>query len=140
LLFNKIKNENIRELALSLTNIAGAYLMVCFAFLIKHISFSYYWFVATVFCGFSIIWYWLYKHTKLKKLIAKIGYSVVKKLAVVVKDKVNNFVDGMNIAEAFVNELTEEIENPKKAKSLSTVETAGLKKSTVSQDNELNKL
>jgi peptidoglycan/LPS O-acetylase OafA/YrhL len=96
-LYNKISNKHIRGFALSLTNVISAFLFVAVAFWTKGISFKYYWFTAIVFCCLCIVIYWAYENlTQARAGIHKLGSFVWKRLAPIIRNKLDNIILGLN--------------------------------------------
>lgn len=95
-LFNKIKNHHLRGSLLSLTNLLMCCGMVALAFWRKHISFDYYWFTAFCFCCFCIVLYWAYENlTQARAGIRKLGSFVWKKVAPIIRKKLDNVIEGL---------------------------------------------
>lgn len=128
LFFNKvIKNENIRELVLAITNVVVSYLAVAVAFWIHNITFEYYLCTGTIFCVYCIFVYWLYKHTKAKKGIQKLGEFILNKFKNFAVTKVNSVIDAI----VTTNNVAREISKPV---------DVSLKKNNFKQDDELDAL
>lgn len=96
-LFNKIKNKHLRGFLLSLSNLVGAFVAVAVAFKMKGISYDYYWFTASCFCVFCVFLYWCYENlTQARALIHKIGAVVWRKLAPIIRNKLDGVIGSLN--------------------------------------------
>lgn len=116
LLFNRIKNKNLRGALLSLTNVALSFVFVAIAFWAKNISFEYYWFTSIVFCGFCVVIYWAYENlTQARAGIHKLGSFMWKKIAPIIRDKLDLIIDGLNDTK----QLTKTVDNYVKSSKLS---------------------
>jgi hypothetical protein len=115
-----IKNDSVRDAILSALNIFASYSIVAVTFWVKNINFGYYWFAATTYCIYSIFVYWLYKHTKAKDGIQKLGEFVLKKFSIIVGNKVNSIINAVMATKTVTYELTKPTDvslkkgNPKK--------------------------
>lgn len=126
--FNKvIKNENIRELVLAITNVVASYVCVAVAFWVHNITFEYYLCAGTIFCVYCIFVYWLYKHTKAKKGIQKLGEFILGKFKNFAVSKFNSIVTTIVTTNAV-------------AKEFSKPTDVALKKNNVKDDDELDAL
>jgi hypothetical protein len=81
LIFNKIKNKNLRGSVIALTNVVACFLTVFVYFLINGIGFDFYVLAATSLSCLSIIVYHLYEYTRLRDLIGLIGNIALRKVA-----------------------------------------------------------
>ena len=103
-LFNKIQNKNLRGSLLSLTQIVFSFGAVALAFWWKNITFDYYWFTATLFCGLCIILYWAYENlTQAREYIHKLGSFLWKKFLPIIKSKIDMLIDGLNDTKKLTN-------------------------------------
>lgn len=81
LIFNKIKNKNLRGSAIAFTNVAACFLTVFVRFLIDGVGFEFYVLTATLLSCLSVIVYHLYEYTRLRNLIGLIGNITLRKIA-----------------------------------------------------------
>ena len=110
-LFNKITNKHLRCFLLSITNVFACFVAVFYVFWKKDINFDYYWFVATLFCGFCIVLYWAYENlTQIRPLVHKIGKIVWAKFSPIIKNTIKSLISKLNdtkeiadIVDDFVN-------------------------------------
>jgi hypothetical protein len=104
LLFNKISNKHLRGFLLSLTNVVGAFVFVAVAFWVKEINFTYYWFTAICFCIFTVFLYWAYENlTQARAGIHKLGVFMWRKLAPIIKNKLDVIIEGLNDTKNLTN-------------------------------------
>lgn len=80
LVFNKIKNKNIRKVVLALSNVAACFLAMLVTFIIQGWSFEYYLAAAIALTLSCIITYWFYENTCLRNLIDTIGSLAISKV------------------------------------------------------------
>ena len=78
--FDKIKNEVVRDITLSLASIAICFGGTAVMLWVKSISFDYYWVVSCVISATTIIAYWAYAHLGFKPLIHWIGSKTLAKV------------------------------------------------------------
>lgn len=77
--FDKIKNQTIRSIALSLASIAMCFAGTAITFWTKGISFQYFVISAMVVSVFMVLTYWAYAQLGFKKLIHWIGAKALGK-------------------------------------------------------------
>lgn len=121
LLFNKISNQYVRRALLSFTNVLLSFVFVAVAFWVKEISFDYYWFTATVFCGFCIVLYWAYENlTQARAGIHKLGKFMWSKIAPFLRNKLDKIISGLNDTKKLTtmvdNLVNSEVKNTNKNK------------------------
>lgn len=80
ILFDKIKNKQVRKVALAFSNVALCFICALVIFLVKDWNFKYYLFSAIALTISSIVTYWFYENTCLRNLIATIGKIALRKL------------------------------------------------------------
>ena len=132
LIFNKIKNKCVRGAFLSFTNIAFSFGFVALAFWFKNISFEYYWFTAICFCVFCVFLYWVYENlTQARAGIHKLGSFMWRKIAPIIRNKLDRVIDGLNdtkqltnMVDNFVNKETKKVS--KKNTATNAKDTKGL--------------
>lgn len=83
ILFDRIKNKQIRKASLAFSNVAFCFISALVFFLIKGWEFKYYMVSAIALTVCCIVTYWLYENTCLRNLIAVIGNIALRKLATV---------------------------------------------------------
>ena len=81
LLYNKIKNKQIRKVALAFSNVILCFVCVLVTFVIRGWDLNYYLASAIVLSVSCIVTYWLYENTCLRNLIDMIGSIVLKNVA-----------------------------------------------------------
>lgn len=81
LLYNKIKNKQIRKVALAFSNVILCFICVLVIYVTKHWNLDYYLASAIAVSVCCIVTYWLYENTCLRNLIATIGALVLKSVA-----------------------------------------------------------
>lgn len=81
ILFDKIKNKQIRKASLAFSNVASCFISALVFFLIKGWEFKYYTVSAIALTICCIVTYWLYENTCLRNLIATIGNIALRKFA-----------------------------------------------------------
>lgn len=81
LVFNKIKNKNVRGSVIAFTNVAACFLTVLVYFLMSGISLEFYVLAATSLSFMCIVTYHLYEYTRLRNLIELIGRIALRKIA-----------------------------------------------------------
>ena len=80
LVFNKIKNKNLRKVALAVSNIAACFLAILITFIVQGWSFEHYLTASIALTLSCIITYWFYENTCLRNLIDTIGSTVISKV------------------------------------------------------------
>lgn len=81
-LFNKIKNKNLRKAMLALSNVASCFIAIFGVYISNHWwDFKYYLPTSIALSIACIITYWLYENTCLRNLIETIGKIALRKLA-----------------------------------------------------------
>lgn len=81
LLYNKIKNKQVRKFALAFSNVALSFICALVVFVLKDWDLNYYLASAIALSISCIVTYWLYENTCLRNLIATIGNMVLKSIA-----------------------------------------------------------
>lgn len=112
LLFNKIKNKQIRKVALAFSNVALCFICALGLFLVKDWNFKYYLVSSIALTVSCIVTYWLYENTCLRNLIATVGNIVLKKIAGVALVSVN--ADDINEIKNEVKKASVEIKTQTK--------------------------
>lgn len=124
LLFNKISNKHLRGFLLSLTNVVGAFAFVAIAFWAKEINFAYYWFTAICFCIFTVFLYWAYENlTQARAGIHKLGSFMWRKLAPIIKNKLDSVIAGLNDTKALTNMVDDFVQSSAKKTTAKKVST-----------------
>lgn len=81
ILFDKIKNKQVRKASLAFSNVALCFICALVFFLIKGWEFKYYLVSAMALTICCIVTYWFYENTCLRNLIATIGNIALRKVA-----------------------------------------------------------
>lgn len=131
ILFDRIKNNQVRKVALAFSNVALCFFSVFVIFLIKELNFEYYLTSAIALTITCIITYWLYENTCLRNLIGTIGRIALKKVA-------NIAIFAVNADD--INEIKTEAK--KVADELKAQTSKSLKKATneIKEDKDLKGL
>jgi hypothetical protein len=118
LIFNKIQNKNLRGSLLSLTQIVFSFGAVALAFWWKNITFDYYWFASIVFSGFCVVLYWFYENvTQARAGIHKLGSFLWKKIAPIIRAKLDSVIDGLNDTKKLTNFVDDFVNTSDKKKT-----------------------
>lgn len=113
-LFNKIKNKNLRGTALFFSSVLLSFGATALAFWIKDWNFDYYLWASFAFSVWTIFVYSLYEYTRLRSFIEWVGSLTIKKfLGIIGKGEVEEVKEELNVA---LNELTKTTKS--KAKSV----------------------
>lgn len=81
LLYDKIKNKQIRKVALAFSNVALCFISALVIYVVQDWNLEYYLASAIALSVSCIVTYWLYENTCLRNLIGTIGGIVLKKVA-----------------------------------------------------------
>lgn len=104
LLFNKIKNKCFRGFLLSLSNVVASFVAVAVLFKMNNINYDYYWFTGSCFCVFCVFIYWCYENlTQARAIIHKIGSAVWRKLAPIIRNKLDGAIGKLNDTKKITN-------------------------------------
>ena len=130
ILFDRIKNKQLRKVALAFSNVAFCFICTLVVFFVQAWNLKYYLISAIALTISCIITYWLYENTCLRNLIATIGNIVLKKL-------VNTASIAVNADD--INEIKTEAK--KVSKELKAKTKEALKKATeITEDKDLEGL
>lgn len=131
ILFNRIKNKQVRKVALAFSNVALCFISVLVYFVVKGWTYEHYLVCAIGLSVGCIITYWLYENTCLRNLIGTIGNIALRKVANVAVLAVN--ADDINEIKTEVNNVANELKaQTKKAIKKATNE--------ITEDNDLKGL
>ena len=109
ILFNKIKNENIRGAALAFSSVAASFLAALVFFLIKGWEFKYYTAAALALAGCTILTYWLYEFSRFRNLIKLIGTLALNRIIKTACFAATN--DDVNAVKAELKKAGEELKS-----------------------------
>ena len=130
-LFDKIKNKNVRKVALAFSNVALCFICALVLFFVKDWNFNYYLVSAIALTVSCIVTYWLYENTCLRNLIATVGNIVLRKVANIAFFAVNT--DDINEIKTEAKKATNEL----KAQTKKALKKAA---NEIKEDNDLKGL
>jgi cytochrome c biogenesis factor len=110
IVFDKIKNKNLRGTVLFFSSIFLSFVATALAFWIKDWDFNYYIYASVLFSAWTIVIYGLYEYTRLRLVIEKVGKIAWSKIF---GEKEKDLANELN---AVIEEMTKQTQKQLKTK------------------------